>query len=86
MSYVTAWDSQQVIDLLRKHPGTVLAYLAGHYHPGGYHVDKSGIHHVTFHAVLETKPGDNSYATVFVHSDKVVFKGAGSIPSFEINL
>lgn len=79
-----AWDADQVLEILRKRPGLVLAYLCGHYHPGGYHLDKSGIHHVTFKAILETPKG-NSYATVYAYPNKVVFVGVGeNMPSFEV--
>jgi manganese-dependent ADP-ribose/CDP-alcohol diphosphatase len=79
-----AWDSDKVLDTMHKYKNTVVAYLAGHYHPGGYHLDRFGIHHVTFKAILETKPGSNSFATIYVYPGRISFVGVGEIPTFEI--
>lgn len=81
-----AWDSDEVLETMRKYKNTVVAYLAGHYHPGGYHLDSFGIHHVTFKAILETKPGSNSFATVYIYPKRINFVGVGNLPTFEIKL
>lgn len=83
---LTAWNANEILNSIWKFEHTVIAYLCGHAHSGGYCRDQNGIHHVTFKAILETEPGFNSYATVYVFNDKVVFKGVGKIPSFEVLL
>lgn len=80
-----AWDSDKVLEIMRNYRNTVVAYLAGHHHPGGYRLDKFNIHHVTFKAILETNPGSNSFATVYVYPRRISFVGVGEIPTFEIN-
>jgi manganese-dependent ADP-ribose/CDP-alcohol diphosphatase len=81
-----AWNSNEIIQLLRSFNGLVLAYLAGHCHDGGYFKDKSNIHHLTLNAIVETHPSSNSYATFRVFNDRIKVDGVGKIPKFEIKL
>jgi manganese-dependent ADP-ribose/CDP-alcohol diphosphatase len=82
---VVAWNAQEILDLFWSFGDTVIAYLAGHYHPGGYHKDEHNIHHLTLHAILETEPTSNSYLTVKTYKDKVKFIGNGSVKSFRVS-
>jgi manganese-dependent ADP-ribose/CDP-alcohol diphosphatase len=79
-----AWDYKEVLQKMWSYEGTVLAYFAGHYHAGGYFRDKYNIHHITFHAVLETAPNSNSYATVKVFDDRVSVEGVGMVGYYDI--
>lgn len=83
---VIAWDADMTLGILHKYEETVLCFFAGHYHPGGYYKDNCNIHHLTFKAVLETSKESNSYATVYVYSDRVCLRGTGDIPSFEVKI
>jgi manganese-dependent ADP-ribose/CDP-alcohol diphosphatase len=79
-----AWNAQEILDLFWSFDDTVVAYLAGHYHPGGYFQDQHDIHHLTLCAILETIPSSNSYLTVKIYKQKVMFIGYGGIKSFKV--
>ncbi|XP_068610747.1 manganese-dependent ADP-ribose/CDP-alcohol diphosphatase [Brachionichthys hirsutus] len=72
-----AWNYEDVLALLRSH-SSVACFMAGHDHDGGYHRDTdTGVHHVTFEAVVETPPDSNAFATVSVYEDRMDLKGNG---------
>ena len=51
-------DYEDVLKVIRDHgKGRVVAFMAGHYHQGGYAFDPlSGTHHITIASPLETPP------------------------------
>lgn len=56
--------------------GTVIAFISGHYHKGGYAFDDiTQTHHVTINGVLESPAETRAAATVFVHSDHLEIDG-----------
>ena len=62
--------------------GVVVAWFAGHYHPGGYAYDHaSGTHHVTLQAVLEAPDDGSAYGFLDVYPDRLVLRGHGSLVS-----
>lgn len=66
--------------MIRSH-SSVVCYMAGHDHEGGYHLDQeTGVHHVTLEGVIETPPDSNAFGTVAVYDDRMVLKGNGRIP------
>jgi manganese-dependent ADP-ribose/CDP-alcohol diphosphatase len=83
-----AWDAEKILQLIWSFDDLVVAYLAGHYHPGGYAVDKNKIHHLTLNSILETSMNENnSYATAFVYDDRFILKNNFSpSASFTVDL
>jgi len=72
------WNYDEVLPILHSFD-CVVAYLAGHDHPGGYIRDKHGIHHRTFESPLEVPVGESAYGVIHVYQDKLVLKGAGMV-------
>ena len=79
------WNFKEVQEIIQRHKN-VIAYIAGHDHRGGYAVDKSGIHHLTVNGLIEAKPGTLDSATFELYDSKLVVKGSGNVPTFEIDL
>lgn len=72
-----AWNFDDVLAIIRSH-SSVVCFMAGHDHDGGYHQDKeTGVHHLTFEGVIETPPDSNAFGTVSVYEDRMVLKGSG---------
>ncbi|XP_077406904.1 manganese-dependent ADP-ribose/CDP-alcohol diphosphatase [Vanacampus margaritifer] len=79
-----AWNFDELLSTIQSH-NSVVCFIAGHDHDGGYFLDKStGIHHVTLEAVIETPPESNAFGTVSVYEDRMVLKGVGRIPDIDI--
>lgn len=78
-----AWNFDELLDIIRSH-FSVVCFMAGHDHDGGYHRDKdTGVHHLTLEGVIETPPHSNAFGTVSVYEDKMVLKGKGRITDRE---
>ena len=77
-----AWNSEDILKIMWSCENTVLAYLCGHYHVGGYFLDSHNIHHLTLTGILETAQNAKSYATGEVYDDKLVIKNQSPIGSF----
>lgn len=75
-----AWNYNEMLSMLHTH-SSVICFLAGHDHDGGYHLDDHGIHHLTFEGVIETSPGSQAFGTVYVYEDRMILKGRGRTPS-----
>lgn len=73
-----AWNYDAMLSILHSHK-SVVCFIAGHDHDGGYHKDESGIHHLTLEGVIETHPDSNAFGTVYVYDDQMVLKGNGRI-------
>jgi 3',5'-cyclic AMP phosphodiesterase CpdA len=54
-----------------------VAYLAGHYHRGGY-AQRSGVHHVTCPGMVEASER-NAYAVVTLRDDRIEIGGVGDV-------
>ena len=67
-----AYNCDEILSILKSFNGTVVAYFAGHFHPGNYFLDENDIHHITFQAIVETKPDSNSFTTVKVFKQHVL--------------
>lgn len=74
----TLWNSSKVLKILDE-SNCVSAYLSGHQHPGTYDY-QNRIHHLGFHAMLETSD-QNSYAIVEIYPDRLNVTGFGRQPS-----
>lgn len=69
------WNYEEILTVLRRHPGTVVASIAGHTHQNGYLVDEAGVHHMVLPGVVEAPPGRDCYGVVEVYTDRLVLKG-----------
>lgn len=68
------WNNREVLSLLNNHP-SVVAWIAGHHHAGGY--EKNGnIHLLTLKGMVEAV-SETSFGIMDVFSDKLIFKGYG---------
>ncbi|XP_061564705.1 manganese-dependent ADP-ribose/CDP-alcohol diphosphatase [Cololabis saira] len=87
-----AWNYDELLALIRSH-GSVVCYMAGHAHDGGYCRDEdTGVHHLTLDGVIETPPDSDAFATVSVYTDRMLLKGSGRVtdrvfkfPCFQYN-
>ncbi|XP_029978385.1 manganese-dependent ADP-ribose/CDP-alcohol diphosphatase-like [Sphaeramia orbicularis] len=74
-----AWNYNELLEIIQSH-SSVVCFMAGHDHDGGYYWDKDGgVHHLTVEGVIETPPNCNAFATVSVYDDRMVLKGNGRI-------
>jgi len=68
------WNNREVTELLNKHH-SVVAWIAGHHHAGGY--EKTGnIHYLILKGMVEAK-SETSCGIIEVFSDRLVLKGYG---------
>ncbi|XP_041830650.1 manganese-dependent ADP-ribose/CDP-alcohol diphosphatase [Melanotaenia boesemani] len=74
-----AWNFNELLAILRSH-SSVVCYMAGHAHDGGYCLDKdTGVHYLTLDGVIETPPNSDAYGTVSVYTDRMVLEGYGRV-------
>jgi hypothetical protein len=73
------WNHAEILDLLEACP-TLVAFMAGHDHRGGYAVRK-GIHHVTLEGMVETPPDGNAFGVVDVYGSRLEIRGSGAMKS-----
>ncbi|XP_056153625.1 manganese-dependent ADP-ribose/CDP-alcohol diphosphatase [Lampris incognitus] len=79
-----SWNYDELLAVLQSHT-SVVCFMAGHDHDGGYHRDKdSGVHYLTLEGVIETPPDTNAFGTVSVYEDRMVLKGNGRIVDREL--
>lgn len=78
------WNYEELLAIIRSH-SSVVCYIAGHDHEGGYHLDRdTGVHHLTLEGVIETAPDSNAFGTVAVYEDRMVLKGNGRTADREL--
>ena len=68
------WNNKEVLSLLNNHP-SVIAWIAGHHHAGGYE-KKKNVHHLILKGMVEAK-SETSFGIMDVYPDKLVLKGFG---------
>lgn len=68
------WNNKEVLAMLERHP-SVLAWISGHHHAGGYHLHK-GVHHLTLKGMVESKTA-TSFGIMNVYDNGVELKGVG---------
>ncbi|TNN81573.1 Manganese-dependent ADP-ribose/CDP-alcohol diphosphatase [Liparis tanakae] len=74
-----AWNFDELLALIQAH-SSVVCFMAGHDHDGGYHHDPdTGVHHVTLEGVIETPPDSDAFGTVSVYEDRMVLEGSGRL-------
>ncbi len=70
----TLWNSDEIVDIL-KSSSSVVAYINGHHHQGGYAYE-DGIHYITMFAMVNTMIG--SYSMLNIYKDSLVVNGYGN--------
>lgn len=80
-----AWNSEQILDLIRSYDSLVIAYIAGHFHQGGYYLDKYNIHHLTVSSILEASSNSiHRFVTGLVYDDRLVIQSQFKNRSFTV--
>lgn len=74
------WNYEDVLEVLWQFR-CVVACLHGHTHEADYYLDKNGIHHCAFDAVVEAPLDSNAFATLHVKNDSIVVEGFGTVKS-----
>lgn len=77
-----AWNYDELLSIMRCHR-SVVCFMAGHDHDGGYYKDDSGVHFLTLEGVIETPPDSDACGTVSVYEDRMVLKGNGRMSDRE---
>ncbi len=70
----TLWNSDEIVNIL-KNSSSVVAYVNGHHHVGGYAFE-DGIHYITVFAMVNTEI--SSYAILDIYKDSLVINGYGN--------
>jgi len=60
------FNFQEALNIMHSRPGTVVAWVAGHDHDGGYAFDNTGIHHIVPAAPLECQLDEDAFGFVEV--------------------
>ena len=68
------WNNRAVLNLINNHQ-SVVAWIAGHHHAGGYEVNGK-IHHLILKGMVEAK-SETSFGIMDVYPDKLVINGFG---------
>ena len=68
------WNNKKMIDLINSHD-CVIAWIAGHHHPGDY-LKKGNIHYLTIKGLVEAQ-SETSCGIIEVYPDKLLLKGYG---------
>ena len=75
------WNNRDVLALLNSFP-SVVGFFSGHHHEGNY-VRSGDIHHLTLKGLVESKES-TACAIADIYHDKIVIRGFGDQPSFEL--
>ena len=79
------WNNGQLLSLLDRYP-SVVAFISGHHHEGGY-VKRGHIHHLTLKGLVEASTVACAVARVF--TDRIDIRGFGDqrdhVLSFQVN-
>lgn len=70
------WNAAEVVQLLASHP-SVVAYLNGHNHAGGY-AEHQGVHFLTMHGMVDTD--ETAYAVITLDESTMSVAGRGREP------
>ncbi|KAL3701177.1 hypothetical protein R1sor_019199 [Riccia sorocarpa] len=76
------WNHEEVLAMLLASPSVVL-YLCGHYHPGGY-VRVGNKHFVTLQAILEAPTDTEAHAFIHVFDNHISIEGHGFVESRDL--
>mmetsp|Transcript_20140 Transcript_20140/g.20236 ORF Transcript_20140/g.20236 Transcript_20140/m.20236 type:complete len:375 (+) Transcript_20140:102-1226(+) len=73
------WNYSEVLDCVHHFHHTVIAYISGHDHNGGYSCDDHGIHHIIPTAPLECAVNEVSYGTMHIYTNYFTLDWTGKI-------
>ncbi|MDF1816531.1 MAG: metallophosphoesterase [Verrucomicrobiales bacterium] len=76
------WNDQEVLAVIERFPGVVVAWLNGHNHAGNYG-ERNGVHFVTIQGMVDT-PDSNAFAVMDVLPDRLKIRGSGRVPDREL--
>jgi len=76
----TLWNSDEIVNIL-KESLSVVAYINGHHHAGGYAFE-DGIHYITVSGMVNTEI--SSYAILDIYKDSLVINGYGNQKSMTL--
>jgi 3',5'-cyclic AMP phosphodiesterase CpdA len=76
------WNDEEVTDLM-ENSSSVVAFVNGHKHAGGYAFE-NGIHHITIRGMVENRI--SSYAILEIYEDHMVLKGFGDQETMHLSL
>ena len=68
------WNNRELLSLINTHP-SVVAWIAGHHHAGGY-VKNKNVHHLILKGMVEAL-SETSFGIMDVYPDKLVIRGFG---------
>jgi hypothetical protein len=76
-NYHNLWNADEVLGMLDGYRGTVVAYVNGHDHRGGYgrYPAGTGIHYLTLEGMVETEK-QGAYGVLKIYDDRLVFTGS----------
>ena len=74
------WNSDEVLQIMHQYKSTVVAYICGHDHNGGYVLDECGIHHIVPPAPLECEVGDVAFGCISLYEEHFELTWAGKVP------
>ncbi|XP_053148594.1 manganese-dependent ADP-ribose/CDP-alcohol diphosphatase [Hemicordylus capensis] len=74
-----AWNYKAALSVIHSHH-SVVCFLSGHLHCGGYSLDSQGIHHLSVEGIIETSPRSHAFGTIYVYDDRMILKGRGTVP------
>ncbi|XP_044309683.1 manganese-dependent ADP-ribose/CDP-alcohol diphosphatase [Varanus komodoensis] len=83
-SICLAWNYKDALSVIHSHK-SVVCFLAGHLHYGGYCLDSHGVHHLTLEGIIETPPESQAFGSIYVYNDRMVLKGRGRVPDREMH-
>jgi hypothetical protein len=73
----TSTPRPEMLELLDRHP-SVVAYLNGHDHRGGYGLSAGGVHHVTIAGMVQSPLDSNAYSVLRAYPDRLELEGFGT--------
>ncbi len=76
------WNNQEVLRVINAYP-SVVAFIAGHDHDGGY-VKQGHIHHLTLKGLVESN-AEGACGIVDVYPDKLVVNGYGDQKDYSLS-
>jgi 3',5'-cyclic AMP phosphodiesterase CpdA len=76
------WNNRDVLNLLNRYP-SVVAFVAGHHHEGGY-VKAGNIHHLTLKGLVESRSA-SACGVVKVYPGRLLIEGFGDQLSYALD-
>lgn len=77
------WNSEEILKVLHATPkGTVISFISGHDHDGGYATDSHGIHHIVPCSPIECDEGEMSFGVLEIYAKEQCMKvnWTGKVP------